>query len=409
MLIGALENGRIPQNRADEIVHDGWTKGVRVVHLAFIFRLVALGVENRVDGIGECWLEAAIVFESDENLIVVVEIVVDASGKQPFAVAVRDVASESIQACCASCSRNRTEAAARVARCRRRPIDAWRGVIESENPLVERDRRRIVGRKTCIQYKVLKSWAGHENLSARPEGVPNSFRVREEKGFVPLDWTAESRGPLIVVLKRARHAAGVVKEIVCAKRAASPVIDGVAVETVSAGFRVVVNLSARLSAVLPSISVAYHSHFLDFVPAQQQVTRTGVIEIQEGIVVIVAVDGEKVCGSRQAERAEIPESTAAGGIHSDARRRLSDVSDIAAGIGYVLDLPGIKIRADVSVLGLHFIAASGNFHTERSVAQLKFQIGGGCLAQNDGHFGNRHTEAGFLNLDGVVSRPQKRK
>ncbi len=298
---------------------------MRVVHLAFIFGLITLRVEDRIDGIRECRLEATVIFESGEHFVVVVEVVVDACGQQPFAVAIGDIASESVQAYWASCRRNHTEAAARVAGCRRRSIDSRRGIVERENPLVERDRRRIKRRKACIQHKVLKPRTGHEDLSACPEGVTNSFRIRKEKSLVSLDGAAQGRPPLVVVLKRAWCEVGVVEEIVGAQRAPSPVIECVAVKAICSGFRDVVNLSARLAAVLSRIGVAYDRHFLDLIRAQQQITRSRVVEIQEGVVVIVAVDREEVRGSRQAERAEVPESPAAAGIDGHARGNLGYV------------------------------------------------------------------------------------
>ncbi len=269
LLIGALKDSRIPQNGPNEVVHDVWAKDVRVVHLAFIFGLIALDVEDRVDGICECRLEATVILESGEHFVVVVEIIIDACGQQPFPVAVGDVASEAVKADRTSRGWNRYKADAARALYLLRSIDSRRGIVECENPLVERNRRRIKRRKTCIKHKVLKSRTGHENLGACPEGVTNSFRVRKEKSFVSLDWAAQRRPPLVVVLKRACCIASVVEEIVGAQRAASPVIQSVAVKAIRSRFRDVVNLSTRLTAVLSRIGVAYHRYFLNFIRTQQ--------------------------------------------------------------------------------------------------------------------------------------------
>jgi len=47
-------------------------------YLAFIFGLIYSACKDRIDGIGECRLEATVIFESANTFVVVVEVVVDA-------------------------------------------------------------------------------------------------------------------------------------------------------------------------------------------------------------------------------------------------------------------------------------------------------------------------------------------
>src|SRR5262249_47163944 len=87
--IGALEKRRVVENRPDEVVYDAGVENVRVVELAFVLRLVALNVEDRIDRIGVSRLVAAVELDAAEDLVIVGEVVVHAAAQEPFAVAVR--------------------------------------------------------------------------------------------------------------------------------------------------------------------------------------------------------------------------------------------------------------------------------------------------------------------------------
>ena len=81
-----------------------------------------------------------------------------------------------------------------------------------------------------------------------------------------------------------------VDRIVRGNRSPRPVVDCIAVESVAAGFRTVVYLSARLTTVLSGVSVAHNGDFLQFIAAQQKVARTGVVQVQERVIVVVTVN-----------------------------------------------------------------------------------------------------------------------
>ncbi len=142
---------------------------------------------------------------------------------------------------------------------------------------------------------------------------------------------------MVVVFKRPCAAKRFVEGIVGGERSAGPVVYGVSVESVSARFRAVVNLSARLTAILSGVSVADNGDFLEFVAAQQQVAGARVVQVQESVIVIVAVDGKEVRGSRQAESAEVAVAAARRVVHRHARRSLCDIGDVAARVRNVLN------------------------------------------------------------------------
>src|SRR5271167_4923524 len=67
----------------------------------------------------------------------------------------------------------------------------------------------------------------------------------------------------------------------------------VAVEGIAARLGRVVHLHARLAAVLGSVAIAHHRDFLNFVLADQQVARAGVVLVQKRVVYVVAVLGKQ--------------------------------------------------------------------------------------------------------------------
>jgi hypothetical protein len=90
-------------------------------------------------------------------------------------------------------------------------------------------------------------------------------------------------------------------------------------------------LGAGQLAILAGVCIGDDRGFLNLVGADSEVGRTGVIDVEVRIHVILAVDREQVRGRRQAIHGEVPIAT--GVVHLGARRCLGDVSNVAAGIG----------------------------------------------------------------------------
>ena len=83
-----MEQRGVIQHGPDKVVHHARSENVRVIQLAFVLRLVALDVENRIDRVRVRRLGATIEFHSAEDFVLVAELIIHAAAEQPFAVSV---------------------------------------------------------------------------------------------------------------------------------------------------------------------------------------------------------------------------------------------------------------------------------------------------------------------------------
>ena len=137
-------------------------------------------------------------------------------------------------------------------------------------------------------------------------------------------------------------------------------------ESIGAALGGVVHLRAGLTSVTAGVAVAHHGGFLQFVRAQQQVGGAGVVQVEIGVHLVVAVDGEQVRSRRQSESGEVSVAAAGRGIGRNARRGLGHVGHVVAGIRHQLDLLGVVRGGDVAILRLHDGRLSGDFHRLRT-------------------------------------------
>src|ERR1700730_688032 len=193
--VGAAKNRRVPQYVADEIVHDGWTKRMREVQLSFVLRLNAVVVKDGVDGIRIGGLRSAIHLEAAEKLVLLVEVVIDAAGKQPLLVPVGYGLSKLLDT--RSARQGQCPAATRGGNC---AGDSRSCVIQLKNIIVEGLRRRIL--RNIAQGKRLKSRGRSRDGMCRTKNIPNALGIHVKEGFIPDDWPTQSGGPLVVVLER---------------------------------------------------------------------------------------------------------------------------------------------------------------------------------------------------------------
>lgn len=80
------EESVVPQNGTDKIVNNSWGADVVVVDAALILRLAAQCVESWINWAGARGLQAAIVIEAGENLLVIADVVIAADGVELFGI-----------------------------------------------------------------------------------------------------------------------------------------------------------------------------------------------------------------------------------------------------------------------------------------------------------------------------------
>src|SRR5215469_6097625 len=87
--IRGLEDRGIAQVGKYEIVRHGRAEDMGVIQLAFILRLVADGIESRVNWVSIRRLRATVELHASKDLVVVIKGIIDSADKQPFLVAAR--------------------------------------------------------------------------------------------------------------------------------------------------------------------------------------------------------------------------------------------------------------------------------------------------------------------------------
>src|SRR5712691_6426374 len=143
-----------------------------------------------------------------------------------------------------------------------------------------------------VDDRSLKGRSWHKYLIAGAKNVTQAFGIYKEEQLVFRDWPAQRCRPLIVVLEGAGCAGMVVEPVVGGQGAARPPILGVAMPVVAAGFGGVVHLRAGLASILPGVAVGHDRSFLQLVGAQQKVGGAGVVQVEVGVHLVIAVDGE---------------------------------------------------------------------------------------------------------------------
>src|SRR5215831_114522 len=99
---------------------------------------------------------------------------------------------------------------------------------------------------------------------------------------------------------------------------------------VGSGLGYVIDLRSSQLSVLSGVAVVGDRGFLNVVRAQQKVGGAGVVQVQEGIVVILAINCEQVRCARESERGKVSKSALR--VHRDARRGLSNGAQVIAWI-----------------------------------------------------------------------------
>src|SRR5260370_36771627 len=157
---------------------------------------------------------------------------------------------------------------------------------------------------------------------------------------------------------------------------------------VGTGLSAVVNLGTRLATILAGVSVVHDRDFLQFITAEQKVAGAGIVEVQKGVVVIIAIYGEEIGSARKTESAEVAVSAAGIIAHGDTGCGLRHIGDVSAWVRDFLDLFGLKNGGDVGVFGLQLRHVLGG-HFNRRGARSYFQRG---IAINGGSPKHRYGE-----------------
>src|SRR5260370_7385860 len=98
---------------------------------------------------------------------------------------------------------------------------------------------------------------------------------------------------------------------------------------VGTGLSAVVNLGTRLATILAGVSVVHDRDFLQFITAEQKVAGAGIVEVQKGVVVIIAIYGEEIGSARQTESAEVAVSAPGIIAHVDPECRLRPLAAVS--------------------------------------------------------------------------------
>lgn len=152
-------------------------------------------------------------------------------------------------------------------------------------------------------------------------------------------------------------------------------------ECVGSGLGHVGDLGAGQLAILAGVCVGDDRGFLNLVGADGQVGRTGVIDVEIRIHVVLAVDREQVRGRRQAIHGEV--SVATGVVHLGARRCLGDVGNVAAGIGQQRYLLLRIASTDAGAAGVYNRRGTRYFDSGRRSRHGQRNVPRRCLSKRD--------------------------
>src|SRR5207302_117473 len=128
------------------------SKGVTLVQLTFVLRLVAASVKGGIDGIGIRGLQAVVCAEVAEQAVAIADVLINPSREQPFICLIASGGTELISARHASSQTSKcTAAQSRVSAGGNRgcTICARSMVIKTENLVVKRNRRGLGRGQVC--------------------------------------------------------------------------------------------------------------------------------------------------------------------------------------------------------------------------------------------------------------------
>src|SRR5581483_9260925 len=249
--------------------------------------------------------------------------------------------------------------------------DAGGMVVQIENLAIKRHLGRT-GRSDVGQRRRLELRTGYVHFLARRKHNPQSFGVDEKECLVLFYRATQRRTPLIGIVERPRRCRMVVEPIVGIHDTAVPEIFEIAVKVVGSGLGDVIYGRAAELSVLTRVAVVDNRGFLYVVLSQQQVGSAGIVQVQEWIIFILAVDGEQIGSSWKTVRGSVAISGLR--IHDSARRSLHDVTQIIARVGKQCDLLGSKGSRDVAVLRLYHATFGGNFYGGASATHCQLEI-----------------------------------
>ena len=120
----------------------------------------------------------------------------------------------------------------------------------------------------------------------------------------------------------------------------------------------------------------------DFVLAQQQVGGARVVQVQERIVVIHAVQGEQVRSRGDAEAGEV--AVTGTGVHDRTRGGLGDEAQVVAGVGNFRNFAGVEGGGDFRSLRLQQRSFAGDFYSGSLRADFQFGVDDRIRTDTDG-------------------------
>ena len=152
----------------------------------------------------------------------------------------------------------------------------------------------------------------------------------------------------------------IVEPIVGVERTAVPEVLSVAVKFVGTGFGDKVGVRSGHQTIFALISVADDRCRGNVVGSQKKIGGSRVVEVEERIVVILAVNSEHVGGAGNPVDRAIPVTRLR--VHGYTGRGLQVVAEIVAGIGNVCDLLGTQGSRNISVFCLDHVGAGSDLN-----------------------------------------------
>ncbi len=131
-------------------------------------------------------------------------------------------------------------------------------------------------------------------------------------------------------------------------------------ELVAAALGRVIDGGAGLTSVLAGVAVGDNSDFLHFILAEEQIAGAGVVEVQKGIVFVVAIFGEEIRSGGQTKGGKVSVSATAG-VHRDTGSDVGEVGDVATWVRQLLHDATIDSGCDVGIFGLQHRSFAADF------------------------------------------------
>ena len=193
---------------------------------------------------------------------------------------------------------------------------------------------------------------GERQVAARSwKDVAETFVIRKEEDLILDDRAADVGRPLVGDCMGTSLALEGIEPAIRVQHRSVVVVVGCAVKGVGTGLGGVVDHRARCAAVFRVVSVLNHRRFGQFSLTQRQVGAAGVVQIEEGILIIEPIQYEEIRDTRQTVGAEV--AVSATSIHDDAGQREGHGRDITTGGWELLELLLIESRCQGNVLRVH--------------------------------------------------------